>query len=97
MFSQVSGLSPDIESAAKRPDRGAEPPDTGSGVMGGVDLTVTEAAPLARRKPRTLRQLAEHGRIPGARKSGRVWLLPAEAVKALGAPRAAAYPPKESR
>lgn len=59
--------------------------------MDGVNRMVTGAAPLARRKPRTLRQLAEHGSISGARKSGRVWLLPAEAVKALAAPRSSTY------
>lgn len=55
-----------------------------------MDITVTEAAQLRGCDPRSVRKLAELGRIPGARKSGGTWLLPHEAILALPEPRTAA-------
>lgn len=55
-----------------------------------MDMTVTEAAQLRGVDPRSVRKLAELGRIPGARKSGGTWLLPREAILALPEPRTGA-------
>jgi hypothetical protein len=43
-------------------------------------LSVKDAAAISKRAPRTLRIAAERGRIPGAVKEGRDWLIPASGL-----------------
>lgn len=52
-----------------------------------MDVTTRQAASVTGRCPATLRYLAAHGKIPGAVKVGRDWVLPLDAVLALPDPR----------
>lgn len=54
-------------------------------------MTVRQAAPLLRTTPAAVRQRCKRGKLPGAEKLGRDWLIPAmtvaESVCAEGPPR----------
>lgn len=43
-------------------------------------LTTADAARALQRTPARIRQLCQAGRLPGARRHGRDWLIPASAL-----------------